>query len=71
MDGQTIVVTLLVLAAGGYVVRWSWQTLQPPQKGVGCGGGCSACPQGKPQSEGVTLVPLEVLHTPSSAPRST
>jgi hypothetical protein len=36
---QTLVVALVVLAAGAYVARLAWRTLRP-RKDAGCASGC-------------------------------
>ena len=55
---QLIVVSLIVVAAAGYLVRRSWRSWRFP--GRGCGGSCG-CGSAKPEENKVHFVPAEQL----------
>ncbi len=57
---QSVLVLLILAAAGGYVMRRSWQTLKGRTSG-GCHG-CSSCVTSPP-----TVVPLASVRIPPSA----
>jgi hypothetical protein len=51
MDGQLLIVGLVVAAAGAYLLRSAWKTWAG--KKTGCGSGCGRCvPAAEPEKPG-------------------
>lgn len=57
MSGQLFLVSLLVAAAGAYLLRLAWQTTS---RRTGCGGGCG-CTRTNESEPGTTFVAVEQL----------
>jgi hypothetical protein len=71
MNWQLLVVSMIVAAAGLYLIRQSWRTWSG-RKGGGCGKGCGCASKSTDQSNGdVTLIPSEQItlrrRTPSQS----
>jgi FeoB-associated Cys-rich membrane protein len=60
MNWQLIVVSIIVLAAGGYLVRQSWRTWSGRK--AGCGSGCGCGSKAADQVNGsAVLIPSEQI----------
>ena len=53
MDGQLIIVGLLIAVAFAYIVRSAWGTLRG--KKVGCESGCGKCAADEPKAGRISL----------------